>query len=86
MYWRDKAMTEPTTKKDALIKIRNEQVEMLCRNEVDSKLFFQRMIGTNPKEHEEARKKKAQVEETIKIKKDIISIIDKMLTEDKRNE
>lgn len=72
---------ELVTKKDILIKIRNEQVEILCRNEIDSKLLFQRMVGVDPKEHEEARKKRAEIENTIKTRKDIIDIIDKMLAE-----
>lgn len=77
-------MIEPTTKKDAMIKIRNEQLEVLCRNEIDSKLLFQMMVGVDPKGHEESRKKRADIEATIKTRKDIISIIDKMLVEENK--
>lgn len=74
-------MTELITKKEALIKIRNEQIEVLCRNEIDSKLLFQMMVGVDPKEHEESRKKRAEIENIIKTRKNLVDVIDKMLTE-----
>jgi hypothetical protein len=75
---------EQTTKKEALIKIRNEQVELLCRNQIDSKMLFREMIGVSSKALEEIRGNRAKTEELIKKREKVIDIIDDMLKEEEK--
>ena len=75
-------MSDILTKKDILIKVRNEQLEHLIRSEIDSKLFFQRLAGTDKKKRQELVSKRADVEAQRKAKTEIIKIINEMLADE----